>query len=80
MAIVISYKIEPEKAEVVYSGAGIFSKLAILFGDLAAYKNNLGAAIGVLSILIIVNVLLVYFGLLPNRQNTSKGGNTSGRY
>ena len=32
MAIVILYKIGAEQAEVVYSGAGIFSKLAICLG------------------------------------------------
>lgn len=69
MAIVILYKIGAEQAEVVYSGAGIFSKLAILFGDLAAYKKSLGGAIAVLLTLVVFNVILVVFGLLPHRRN-----------
>jgi hypothetical protein len=71
MGIVLFYKIAAEDAEVVYSGAGISSKLAILFGDLAAFKNSLGGAIGVFLTLTISNVLLVYFGLLRRRNGNS---------
>ena len=64
---VIKYRVEPEQAEVVYSIAGVFSKLAILFGDFASYKHNYAGAAVVLSIISLVVFVIIAFSFGSTR-------------
>lgn len=61
MAGVIRYEVAAEKAEVVYTIAGIFSKLAILFGDLAAFNGSYVGAACVLAMISVATTLIVAF-------------------
>ena len=65
---VIKYKVEPEQAEVVYSIAGVFSKLAILFGDFASYKHSYAGSAVVLSIICSVVFVIVALSFKRVRQ------------
>lgn len=56
---VVFYRVDPERAEVVYSIAGVFSKLAILFGDFAAYKDSYEGAAVVLGMISLVTFVIV---------------------
>lgn len=69
MFLVLLLDVDIVTSEVMYSVAGLFSKLAVFLGDYSAYKHNLDAARAVLGIMSFISagVILV---LIMARMNT----------
>ena len=70
MFLVLLLKVDIVTSEVMYSAAGLFSKLAVLLGDYAAYKHNLKAARAVVGIMSVISAFVI-FVLVRSKMTTA---------
>jgi len=75
MFLVLKLDVEIVTAEVMYSVAGLFSKLAVFLGDYAAYKHNLAGSRAVLGIMSVISATVI--GILVMAKMSASGSITT---
>lgn len=68
MFLVLLLKVDIVKSEVMYSVAGLFSKLSVFLGDYSAYKHNLNAAKSVLGIMSIISAGVIIVLIMDTKK------------